>query len=127
MLHWHVMVFVGCRVCFSDVMCCHCRWLVEETHKLERQQKIQQQKLLELQQVNSRVLKINVPTTCRYVHTHSFIMHLVCTYTDSSENRDPQESAPDRKHLVPVYKLILTNEWGWGEFQLQPLSWGATC
>ena len=27
------------------------RWLVEETHKLERQQRLQQQKLLELQQV----------------------------------------------------------------------------
>lgn len=28
------------------------RWLVEETQKLERQQRIQQQKLLELQQVH---------------------------------------------------------------------------
>lgn len=31
------------------------RWLVEETQKLERQQKLQQQKLMELQQVHTRM------------------------------------------------------------------------
>lgn len=33
-----------------------CRWLLQETHRLERQQKIQQQKLLELQQVRGAPL-----------------------------------------------------------------------
>ncbi len=32
------------------------QWLVEETHKLERQQKLQQQKLLELQQVRTKTM-----------------------------------------------------------------------
>ena len=52
-------VYGGCPLCR--------RWLMEEAQKLERQQKLQQQKLFELQQVG-RVLALALPSLCIILH-----------------------------------------------------------
>ena len=60
------------------------RWLVEETQKLERQQRIQQQKLLELQQVMLSFAE--VITISPFVFSSPPLTIFVIVFVDPSED-----------------------------------------